>query len=111
LERYPELGAAAGGYQFTDGGQNVMKAQIVTVHETLAEGDHVEGGDVHSAMSDVIDGHSNEMSVDQIAELTETVRNSAKRLLGMGNDKNEATIRKIWSGFLDDVLGPKEKTT
>jgi len=109
LENYPELDAAAGGYQGTEGGMNQMKAQIVTVHDTLAEGDHVEGGDKHSAMSDVFDGHTSEMSVDQIAELTKTVGNSAKRLMDMVKDKDEATIRKIWSGFLDDVLGPKSK--
>ncbi len=86
-----------------------MKPQIVTVHETLAEGQHVEGGDVHSPMSDVVDGHSSEMSVDQITELTQTVGNSAKKLMDMVKDKDEATIRRIWSGFLDDVLGPKSK--
>jgi len=109
LERYPELDAAAGGYQGTEGGLNQMKPQIVSVHETLAEGEHVEGGDKHSAFSDVADGHTNEMSVDQIAELTRTVGNNAKRLMDMVKDKDEASIRKIWSGFLDDVLGPKSK--
>jgi hypothetical protein len=110
LERYPELDAAAGGYQGTEGGMNQMKAQIITVHDTLAEGDHVEGGDKHSAMSDVVDGHTNELSVDQIAELTNTVGNSARRMMGI-KDKSESTISTIWSGFLDDVLGPKPKAT
>ena len=110
LERYPELGAAAGGYQGTQGGMNQMKAQIVTVHDTLADGDHVEGGDKHSVMSDVIDGHTNELSVDQIAELTKTVENSARRVVDMVKDKDEASIKKIWAGFLDDILGPKAKT-
>jgi hypothetical protein len=110
LERYPELDAAAGGYQGTEGGMNQMKAEIITVHDTLAEGDHVEGGDKHSAMSDVVDGHTNELSVDQIAELTNTVGNSARRMMGI-KDKSESTISTIWSGFLDDVLGPKPKAT
>lgn len=86
-----------------------MKAQIITVHDTLAEGDHVDGGDKHSAMSDVYDSNTNEMSVDQIAELTKTVGNSARRMMGM-KDKDESTIGTIWSGFLDDVLGPKSKS-
>ena len=99
------------GIRATEGGVNQMKAQIITVHETLADGDHVDGGYKHSALSDVIDGHTTEMSVDQIAELTKTVENSAKRLLGLDKDKDAATIMSIWSGFLDDVLGPKSKAT
>lgn len=110
LEKFPELDAAAGGYQTTDSGHvQIMKPQIVTVHETMAEGTHVEGvSHTTSAMSDVHDGHhAEEMSVDMLTELTETVGNSARRLVDMAKDKDQGSVRTLWNGFLDDLLGPQ----
>ena len=97
LERYPELDAAAGGYQDTDAGENVMKPQISAVNDDSA-----------SAMSDVHDGHHlNEMSVEALTALTETVSRSARQFVDAVSDKDESTVRQVWDGFLDDLLGPK----
>lgn len=112
LERFPQLDAAAGGYQDTDGHATLMKPEIVTVHETLADGAHMDGIHSHvSATSDVHDGHhaDGEMTVDMLADLTETVVKSAKKLVD--GDKSDATISKLWSGFLDDLLGPSQKVS
>lgn len=112
LEKYPELDSAAGGYQETQGHDTVMKPQIVSVHETMADGAHVEGLNSHfSPMSDVHDGHGPELSVDSLADLSETVRKSAGKLLENVGDKDEGTIRKLFQSFLDDVFGPGKKTT
>lgn len=97
LERYPELDAAAGGYQDTQGHDTLMKAQIFHTGE--------EHG-AASAMSDVHDGHHpTELSVEMLTALTETVGKSARQFLDQVKDKDEQTIRKIWGGFLDDLFG------
>ena len=99
FEKNPQYDAAAGGYQDTEGHQTHMKAEISTVDGTLGA----------SAMSDVHDGHhATEMSVDMLTELSATVEKSARRLLDLTTDKDEASIRAIWHGFLDDLLGPKK---
>ena len=63
FEKYPELDAAAGGYQDTEPGSVLMRAQISAIDSTTA-----------SPMSDVHDGHHDtEMSVDVLTNLTDTV--------------------------------------
>jgi hypothetical protein len=100
LEKYPELDAAAGGYQDTPGHQTLMKAQISHYGEDSAA----------SAMSDVHDGHHpGELSVEMLTALTETVGKSAKQFVDMVKGKDEETIRKMWSGFLDDLFGQTGK--
>lgn len=97
LERYPELDAAAGSYQDTNAGENVMKPQISAVNDDSA-----------SAMSDVHDGHYiSEMSVEALTALTDTVSKSARQFAGAVEE--DSTVRQLWSGFLDDLLGPKGK--
>lgn len=101
LERFPDLEAAAGGYQFTEGGAAaIMKPQIETASEkTGAEMSH---------MSDVGDGHSHEISVETLTQLSSILGKNAQQFVEMVKDKDESTIRKIWSGFLDDVFGAKK---
>lgn len=102
LERYPELDAAAGGYQDTQGYETIMKPQI-------SHNSHLADGPA-SAMSDVHDGHHpTELTVEMLTALTETVGKSARQFVDMVKDKDEQTIRKIWSGFLDDLFGQKGK--
>jgi hypothetical protein len=102
LEKYPELDAAAGGYQDTQGHHTIMKPQI------FHNGDS-ESGPV-SPMSDVHDGHHpGELSIEMLTALTDTVGKSARQFVDMVKDKDEETIRKIWSGFLDDLFGQKGK--
>lgn len=103
LERYPSLEAAAGGYQGSEGGElKIMKPQIESVTEK-------SGAEV-SHFSDVGDGHSAEMSVETLSELSNILGSNAQKFVDMVKDKDEGTIRKLWSGFLDDVFGAKNQT-
>jgi len=102
------LDAEAGG---EDDSQHstVMKPQIVTVTETLADGAHVDldlSGHA-SAMSEVQDNHGTEMTVDALTELASTVGRSARKLV----DKvpEQTAIKRVWSGFLDDLFGEKRR--
>lgn len=98
LEKFPQLDAAAGGYQDTPGRDTLMKPQISAMNEESA-----------SAMSDVHDGHhATEMSVEILTALTETVGKSARQFVDSVKDKDETTIRQLWTGLLDDILGPKQ---
>lgn len=102
LEKMPELQAAAGGYQDTDAGHTIMKAEV-------SQATH-SADTTLSIMSDVHDGHHpEEMSVEMLTKLTDTVGESAQKLANMVKDKDEATIRKVWNGFLDDVFGSSGK--
>lgn len=76
-----------------------MKPQIVTASEKTAE--------EMSHMSDVGDGHSHEMSIETLSQLSSIVGKNAQTFVEMAKDKDESTIRKLWSGFLDDVFGSK----
>jgi len=104
LEKFPELEAAAGGYQATDGGAPaIMKPQIETASEK-------NSGEM-SHMSDVGDGHTTEMSIETLSQLSNILGNNAQKFVDMVKDKDESTIRKLWGGFLDDVFGAKHGTT
>lgn len=101
LERFPLLEAAAGGYQGSDGGAAaIMKPQIESVVS--------KDGAQMSHLSDVGDGHSTEMPVETLAQLSSILGNNAQKFVDMVKDKDESTIRTIWNGFLDDLLGAKE---
>ena len=101
LEEYPSLDAAAGGYQGTDAGVHLMKPQI----ETVVERDHAQ----MSTLSDVGDGHTNEMSIETLADLSGILGTNAQKFVDMVKDKDETTIRTMWNGFLDDLLGAKQQ--
>lgn len=103
LEGYPDLDAAAGGYQGSDGGApKLMQPQIETVEEkSPAEMSH---------MSDIGDGQTHEIPVETLSQLSSIMGDSGKKFVEMVKDKDEGTIRKLWSGFLDDLLGEKAKT-
>lgn len=104
LEKFPELEAAAGGYQSTEGGAPaIMKPEIETASQKT-------GGEM-SHLSDVGDGQTTEMSVEQLAQLSHVLGNNAQKFVDMVKDKDEGTIRKLWSGFLDDVFGAKQGST
>ena len=101
-----DLDVAAGGLKESEQ-SSVMKPEIVTVMETLADGAHIDlnlQGHA-SAMSDVQDNHGTEMTVDVLAGLAETVGKSARKLV----DKvpEPTAVKRVWSGFLDDLLGEK----
>lgn len=101
LERFPDLEAAAGGYQGSDGGEfRIMQPQIETASQKT--------GSEMSHMSDVGDGHTTEMSIDTLSQLSNILGNNAQKFVEMVKDKDEGTIRKLWSGFLDDVFGAKQ---
>lgn len=102
LDKFPQLDAAAGGYQDTDAGVSIMKPEISTVDSSIITN--------FSAMSDVHDGSPREMSVEVLSKLTETVNQASRQFAEVIKDvkvKDEATMRKLWSGFLDDLFGAK----
>lgn len=78
-----------------------MKPQIYTVAGA--------GADVAaSAMSEVVDNHS--VEIDPFS-LTETVGRSrtGEEIQRQANGGSQpGVVRELWSGFLDDVLGPKQ---
>lgn len=78
-----------------------MKPQIYTVSG--------EGVDIApSAMSEVVDNHS--VDIDPFT-LTETVGRSrvGEEMQRQENGSGEPGVMKeLWSGFLEDVLGPKQ---
>lgn len=102
LEEYPDLEAAAGGYQGTHGGvAAIMKPQIETASQkTSAEMSH---------MSDVGDGHTNEMSVDTLTKLTDILGSKGQEFVEAVKGKDESTVRQIWNSLLDDMFGSKKK--
>lgn len=100
------IDAAAGGHAESEE-STVMKPQILTVTETLADGAHIDL-DLHShasPMSDVADNHAVEMGVDALTQLSQTVGKSARKLVDKADDGS--SVAKVWSGFLDDLLGEK----
>jgi hypothetical protein len=105
-----DVDAEAGGLD-ESGDSAIMKPQILTVTETLADGAHVDLNlNSHaSAMSDVQDNHGTEMSVDALTELAGTVGRSARKLVG--NVPEQPAVKRVWSGFLDDLLGEKRRST
>ncbi|GAQ07865.1 hypothetical protein ALT_5186 [Aspergillus lentulus] len=80
-----------------------MKPQVYTV----------SGEDVAaSPMSEVVDNHS--MDIDPFS-LTETVGRSRfgeelQRQQNGSQAKEPGIVRELWSGFLEDLLGPKQQT-
>lgn len=115
LARNPELDAAAGGFQEPGGNNNsknktnsVMKAQIVTAQETMADGGayvDLDLGSHASAMSEVVDNHDVELGIDRLTELTETVGKSARKMV---DRVDESGMRPIWKGLMDDIFGEKK---
>lgn len=79
-----------------------MKPQIYTVAGS--------GADVSaSAMSEVVDNHA--VDIDPFS-LTEAVSRSRVgeeiQRSRNGGSSQPGVVSELWSGFLDDVLGPKE---
>ncbi|KAJ6122417.1 hypothetical protein N7512_004882 [Penicillium capsulatum] len=81
-----------------------MKPQIYTV----------SGGDVTaaSAMSEVVDNHA--VDIDPFS-LTEAVGRSQvgqeqQRRANGSQDREPGVVKELWTGFLDDVLGPKRSS-
>jgi len=75
----------------------VMKPEIYTV---AMDSTHTHSP---SAMSEVTDNHA--LDIDPY-ELTNTVRRAASGALA-GAEEGVGTVKKVWSGFLDDLLGKR----
>lgn len=99
LEKFPDLEAAAGGYQATEGGTvAIMKPQI----ETAA-------GAEMSHMSDIGDGHSEEMSIETLTKLTDVLGSKGKDLAEAFKSQDKGTIRVLWNSLLDDIFGAQKQ--
>lgn len=106
LAQAPGTDAAAGSLQET-GSSTVMKAQIVTAQETMADGGAHVDLDLHShasPMSEVVDNHATELGIEHLTELTETVGKSARKMV---DRVEESAVSRVWKGFLDDLFGEK----
>lgn len=99
LEKFPDLEAAAGGYQATEGGRvAIMKPQIETA--TAADLSH---------MSDIGDGQSEEMSIDTLTKLTDILGSKGKDFADALKTKDESTVRVLWNSLLDDIFGSQKQ--
>lgn len=88
--------------------ESVTRPEILTVS---ANGTHIDNP---SAMSDVVDNHA--ADIDHF-DLTKHVTNAASKVVdtaSTGTDHVEQqdgfgdSMRNLWAGFLDDVLGEKK---
>lgn len=100
--RVPMISGVSYSYDTTPSESlEAMKPQIYTVSEMAPD---ISA----SPMSEVIDNHS--VPIDPFV-LTETVRKSRDGEIqrkANGNQREKGVIGELWSGFLDDLLGPKE---
>lgn len=80
-----------------------MKPQIYSVSEM---GSDLQGA---SPMSDVVDNQS--LDFDPF-NLTQTVRQASapQDLARSQKETVGAAVKELWSGLLDDVLGPKQQS-
>lgn len=82
-----------------------MKPQIHAVSEMASDMSA-------SPMSEVVDNHS--VDIDPF-RLTETVGRSRdgenQQKLAASNQQEKGVIGELWSGFIDDLLGPKENSS
>jgi hypothetical protein len=89
-------------HESTSSSDPPMKPQIYTVSDAA-------GVVAASAMSEVVDNHS--IDIDPFS-LTEAVSRSrvGQEVQRQVNGKSSETgvLRELWTGFLDDVMGPKE---
>lgn len=72
---------------------------IPTIHTVAADGTHIHAP---SAMSDVSD--SNHFDFEGLAASV------ASKFSGPA-DSNASMAKQVWSGFVDDILGPKARTS
>ncbi|KAJ5502200.1 hypothetical protein N7463_005074 [Penicillium fimorum] len=78
-----------------------MKPQIYTVSGT--------GSDVSaSAMSEVVDNHAIDLDPFSLTEAVGRSRVGEEIQRRSNGTSKPGAIRELWTGFLDDVMGPKE---
>ena len=99
---------AAGNVEEAVQSNVVNKAQIVTAQETMADGGaHVEL-DLNaqpSSICEMVDNTATEIGIDKLTNLTETVSQSARKLV---DPAEESVVRQVWNGFLDDLFGQRQ---
>lgn len=109
LAQNPKLGAAAGGLQESDNvnSNEVMKAQIVTVQETMADGGaHVDLGAEGRAshMSEATDNQTVELGIEHLTEFAARMTKPDS-----GAQEEASDLRKLWNGLMDDLFGEKKE--
>jgi hypothetical protein len=78
-----------------------MKPQIYTVAGT--------GADIAaSAMSEVVDNHAVDLDPFSFTEAVGRSRVGEEMKRRESSAQQPGVMRELWSGFLDDVMGPKE---
>jgi SAP domain len=108
LSRNPGIDAAAGDFQSPES-NDVMRAQVVTVQETMAGGGADVGLDLKahaSPMSEAADSHTIELGIEQLTKFAERVMKPAPKT---EVPVEESDFRKVWNGLLDDLFGEKRE--
>ncbi|KAL6714925.1 hypothetical protein ACLMJK_007185 [Lecanora helva] len=83
----------------------VTRPEIATVS---ANGTHIDNP---SAMSEVTDNHAVELSPFNLTgQVSNAATAAASKMTGVSEArlKEQGVLQKVWSGFLDDVLGGKK---
>lgn len=70
----------------------------------------VSGGDISapSPMSEVVDNHAVDIDPFSLTEAVGRSRIGEEMARSNGSRKEPSLVKELWSGFLDDVLGPKQ---
>jgi hypothetical protein len=80
-----------------------MKPQVYTV-----AGD---GADVSaSPMSEVVDNDSVDIDPFSLTEAVGKSRYAAEQKQQNGSETGPGVVKELWSGLLDDILGPKQSS-
>lgn len=77
-----------------------MKPQIYTVAGASADV-------AASAMSEVVDNHAVDIDPFSLTEAVGRSREGEELSRGEKGQREPGIVRELWTGFLDDVLGPK----
>jgi hypothetical protein len=88
-----------------DAETGAMKPQIYSVSD-------LSGAEGPSAMSDVVDNQALEINPFDLAETVNRSRSAASTRDAARSASGESvsgTLRELWSGMVDDVLGPKTR--
>lgn len=78
-----------------------MKPQVYAVGELSSDS-------AVSVMSDVVDNHAVDIDPFSLTEAVGKSRDSAIRAQNGGQSQETGIFRDLWSGIVEDILGPKQ---
>ena len=107
LPRVPILPDAFTHYEYGSNAPAPMKPEIYAVSEMSSD---VAGP---SPMSEVVDNHAVEIDPFELTEAVSRARyraNSPYTSASGDGDTVKGTVKELWNGLLDDLLGPKQRS-